>query len=89
MNKPNVVAKTARRGRPAGSKNRLKGVDTSKVDWRALSKKLEEALTAQFFEEANLRNEIKDLEFKIINLEHQAIGYQAVVSYLESKVGND
>jgi len=30
---------------------------------------------------------IKDQEIKILNLQHQAVGYRAVISYLENKLG--
>lgn len=59
------------------------------VDWEKLCKHLQTALRDEFADSEKLVLRIKDLEFKVANLEHQAIGYRAVVSYLENKLGND
>lgn len=59
------------------------------VDWEKLCKHLQTALRDEFADNDKLNTKIKELEFKVANLEHQAIGYRAVVSYLENKLGND
>lgn len=59
------------------------------VDWEKLCKHLQTALRDEFADNDKLTTKIKELEFKVANLEHQAIGYRAVVSYLENKLGND
>jgi hypothetical protein len=59
------------------------------VDWEKLCKHLQTALRDEFADNEKLLTRVKDLEFKVANLEHQAIGYRAVVSYLENRLGND
>jgi len=59
------------------------------VDWEKLCKHLQAALRDEFADNKNLVTKVKELEFKVANLEHQAIGYRAVVSYLENRLGND
>ena len=59
------------------------------VDWENLCKHLQTALRDEFADNEKLVTKVKELEFKVANLEHQAIGYRAVVSYLENKLGND
>lgn len=80
-----------KRGRPAGSKNKPKAVATKAkvVDWEKLCKHLQSALRDEFADNEKLVTKVKELEFKVANLEHQAIGYRAVVSYLENRLGND
>lgn len=80
-----------KRGRPLGSKNKPKVVrgKAKVVDWEKLCKHLQTALRDEFADNDKLTTKIKELEFKVANLEHQAIGYRAVVSYLENKLGND
>lgn len=83
-----------KRGRPLGSKNKKKIVVKPQakakiVDWEKLCKHLQTALRDEFADNEKLVTKVKELEFKVANLEHQAIGYRAVVSYLENKLGND
>lgn len=83
-----------KRGRPLGSKNKKKIVvkpqtKAKVVDWEKLCKHLQTALRDEFADNEKLVTKVKELEFKVANLEHQAIGYRAVVSYLENKLGND
>lgn len=83
-----------KRGRPLGSKNKKKivvkpQVKAKVVDWEKLCKHLQTALRDEFADNEKLVTKVKELEFKVANLEHQAIGYRAVVSYLENKLGND
>jgi hypothetical protein len=59
------------------------------VDWEKLCKHLQTALRDEFADNEKLVTKVKEMEFKVANLEHQAIGYRAVVSYLENKLGND
>jgi hypothetical protein len=85
------VGSVKKRGRPAGSKNKPKAVATKAkaVDWEKLCKHLQSALRDEFADNEKLVTKVKEMEFKVANLEHQAIGYRAVVSYLENKLGND
>ena len=59
------------------------------IDWEALAKNLQKALHDEIKENENIRNVVSSLDFKVRSLEHQVIGYQAVISYLESKNGHD
>jgi len=79
-----------KRGRPVGSRNKPKTKTTpKKVDWEKLAKHLQVALRDEFAENEKLNTKIGDLQFEIANLKHQAIGYRAVVSYLENKIEHD
>lgn len=60
-----------------------------KVNWERLAKQLQTALNDEIKENQGLSDRINGLQFQVANLEHQAIGYRAVVSYLENKLGND
>ena len=60
-----------------------------KFDWERLAKQLQSALKDEFVENENLTKKVGDLEFEVANLKHQAIGYRAVVSYLENKIEHD
>lgn len=59
-----------------------------KVNWERLAKQLQTALNDEIVENGNLFRQIDDLKFQVANLEHQAIGYRAVVSYLENNLAN-
>ena len=59
-----------------------------KVDWQKLCGHLQTALRDEFSENETLKAKVSNLEFSVANLEHQAIGYRAVLSYLENKLGN-
>ena len=61
----------------------------SKVNWENLAKDLQKALRDEILENQEMRNAIEALQFKIGSLEHQIVGFQAVISYLESKSAND
>jgi molybdopterin converting factor small subunit len=71
-----------KRGRPLGSKNK-----------RKVAKKVGSKDTA--FKQADVKKLIQNLndsvateqETIILNLEHQIVGYKAVISYLEHKLG--
>jgi len=77
-----------KRGRPVGSKN--KPLKTAvKVNWELLAKQLQTALSDEIKESQGFSAHIKDLQYQVANLKHQAIGYRAVISYLENKLGND
>jgi L-ribulose-5-phosphate 3-epimerase UlaE len=60
-----------------------------KVNWERLAKQLQTALNDEILENGNLFRQIDDLKFQVANLEHQAIGYRAVVSYLENQIANN
>lgn len=66
-------------GRPKGSKN------------RTISQKTKVERAVQIFQVNNevirLNHVIDSLRSEIANLKHQAIGYKAVVSYLENQLG--
>lgn len=60
----------------------------SKIDWEKLARGLQEALRDEIAEGQGQIQRIENLEFEVRNLKHQAVGYQAVISYLENKLGN-
>jgi hypothetical protein len=60
-----------------------------KVNWERLAKQLQTALNDEILENGGLFERIDDLKFQVANLEHQAIGYRAVVSYLENQIANN
>jgi hypothetical protein len=60
-----------------------------KVNWERLAKQLQTALNDEIVENNGLFTKIDELKFQIANLEHQAIGYRAVVSYLENQIANN
>lgn len=59
-----------------------------KVNWEKLAKQLQTALNDEIVENNGLFEKIEKLNYQIANLEHQAIGYRAVVSYLENQIAN-
>lgn len=61
----------------------------TKINWEKLAKELQTALRDEIVENQKRSHDIDTLLFKIKSLEHQAIGFQAVISYLETKSGND
>jgi hypothetical protein len=61
----------------------------TKVNWERLARNLQTALRDEIVENQKRANDIDALLFKIKSLEHQAIGFQAVISYLETKSGNN
>lgn len=60
-----------------------------KVNWERLAKQLQTALNDEIKENQGLSERINNLQFQVANLEHQAIGYRAVVSYLENQIANN
>lgn len=59
------------------------------INWEKLAKELQTALRDEIVENQKRATDIDALLFKIKSLEHQVIGFQAVISYLETKSGND
>lgn len=59
-----------------------------KVNWEKLAKQLQTALNDEIVDNNNLFKQIDELKYQVANLEHQAIGYRAVVSYLENQIAN-
>lgn len=59
------------------------------INWEKLAKELQTALRDEIDENQKRAHDIEALLFKVKSLEHQVIGFQAVISYLESKNGND
>jgi hypothetical protein len=76
-----------KRGRPLGSKNTSK--KATQINWERLAKQLQSALNDEIKISNEFEGYINDLKYQVANLEHQAIGYRAVVSYLENKHAND
>jgi hypothetical protein len=75
-----------KRGRPVGSRNRARKPKTAKqFDWEGLARQLEEALKEEIRNNNELSEKVSDLNFQASNLVHQAIGYRAIISYLENK----
>jgi hypothetical protein len=72
-----LVAK--KRGRPVGSTNKAKNVIVKKSFKRV-------ADADKLFENILTNELIMEQEAKILNLEHQVIGYKAVISYLEHQL---
>ena len=83
---PMVAAVQApkKRGRPAGT--RVKKVPTVESVHNQWQQRYYEMVA--YYEEImnNVQNNSKAISTKIANLEHQAIGYRSVISYLESKI---
>ena len=89
-----------KRGRPLGSKNKSKRSKIAKkvqVGETTTFKQLNAEATrvakkerefALLREHAELLLERTTLKTKVLNLEHQAIGYRAVISYLEHQFIN-
>jgi predicted AAA+ superfamily ATPase len=65
-----------------------KRVSVKKVNWELLAKQLQTALNDEIRENQGLSERINNLNYQVANLEHQAIGYRAVVSYLENQIAN-
>lgn len=94
VKKPAVKAKTARRGRPPGSKNKPKGLEKQiahwtaeprqkSVDFKALAQKLQNALAASYVDVQRLEKELADLEDNIQIQNLQLIIKQRRVNELE------
>ena len=82
-----------KRGRPLGSKNKRKrkpamkksvGENTTFKQLNAEAKKEREAELLK--EHAQILLDRSALKVKVTSLEHQAIGYRAVISYLEHQL---
>jgi hypothetical protein len=75
-----TTSNSKKRGRPLGSKNKrgrpAKTFKLRNIEGRALSK---------IVELEKIRQNLHDM---IDNLEHQAVQYKAVISYLENKLEN-
>jgi hypothetical protein len=79
-----------KRGRPVGSRNRAINPKTAKqFDWEGLARQLEEALKQEIRNNNELNEKVSDLNFQASNLVHQAVGYRAIISYLENKHANN
>jgi tRNA A37 N6-isopentenylltransferase MiaA len=68
---------------------RKKRATVKKFDWAVLAKQLEEALREEIKNNNELNEKVSDLNFQASNLVHQAIGYRAIISYLENKHANN
>lgn len=77
-----------KRGRPLGStKKHVKKVVNKDKPFKQVNEKLRLMPEIPPIPISILKNEmIKDQEVKILNLEHQAIGYRAVINYLEHQL---
>jgi hypothetical protein len=82
-----------KRGRPLGSKDKrarkvAKKVGSKSKAFKQVDKNLRSMPNIPPIPVRILKDEIvKDQEIKILNLEHQIIGYKAVISYLEHMLG--
>jgi hypothetical protein len=79
-------------GRPVGSKNKrkrvAKKVGSKDKAFKQANEQLGRIPTIPPIPMSVLKDSmIKDQEIKILNLQHQAVGYRAVISYLENKLG--
>lgn len=76
--------------RTIGAKDKLprRKKSSESVNWEGLCKRLQQALNEQIQENQEYEKLIKNINFEIANARHKEIGYQAVISYLESKRGN-
>lgn len=73
-----------KRGRPLGSKNKAKRGRPAKVKvFKQFD--VESRALAKIVELEKIRQNLHDM---IDNLEHQAVQYKAVISYLENKLEN-
>jgi len=70
-------------GRPLGSKNKKRRV-AKKVSNKDIAFKQDDV--KKFIKNLN-DSVVTDQEAIILNLEHQIVGYKAVISYLEYKLG--
>ena len=68
---------------------RKKRASVKKINWELLTKQLQTALNDEIRENQGLSERIDNLNYQVANLEHQAIGYRAVVSYLENQIANN
>ena len=66
-----------------------KRATVKKFDWEGLARQLEEALKQEIRNNNELNEKVSDLNFQASNLVHQAIGYRAIISYLENKHANN
>jgi hypothetical protein len=82
-----------KRGRPLGSKDKrarkvAKKVGSKSKPFKQIDKNLRSMPSIPPIPLRILKDEmVKDQEIKILNLEHQIIGYKAVISYLEHMLG--
>jgi hypothetical protein len=68
---------------------RKKRATVKKFDWEGLARQLEEALKQEIRNNNELNEKVSDLNFQASNLVHQAVGYRAIISYLENKHANN
>ena len=74
-----------KRGRPIGSKNKRYKRPKNVAAKDGLFKRFDPAATLEKIRAIDAM--LADQERKILNLEHQAVGYKAVISYLEHQLG--
>jgi replicative DNA helicase len=60
-----------------------------KFDWEGLARQLESLLKEEIKHNDELNIKATDLSHQVSNLAHQAIGYRAIISYLENKHANN
>ena len=82
-----------KRGRPLGSTNKRTRVVAGKeytfkdIAFKQVDEKLRTMPKIPSIPVSFIKDEmIRDQEVKILNLEHQAIGYRAVINYLEHQL---
>lgn len=82
-----TISNSKKRGRPLGSKNKKPVVKNKKPVTRKVSAfKLRDLETRALSKIVELEKIRQNLHNVIDNLEHQAIQYKAVISYLENKL---
>jgi hypothetical protein len=79
-----AVEAPKRRGRPAGTrKKHIVTVDSVRDEWANRCDEIENEYTKII---ERYESQVDRLLFNLKNLEHQAVGYRAVISYLENTI---
>jgi hypothetical protein len=86
-----MTLNSKKRGRPLGSTNKRKvarKIASKDKAFKQVDEQLRSMPNIPPIPMSVLKDSmIKDQEIKILNLQHQAVGYRAVISYLENKLG--
>jgi hypothetical protein len=81
------LIKLEKQEKSAAAKKKREAVKS--FDWEGLARQLEEALKQEIKNNNELAERNSDLNFQASNLVHQAVGYRAIISYLENKHANN
>ena len=86
-----MTLNSKKRGRPLGSTNKRKvarKIASKDKAFKQVNEQLRSMPNIPPIPMSVIKDSmIKDQEIKILNLQHQAVGYRAVISYLENKLG--